>query len=162
MEGERLIVQVSILNDQTGHHVPTDSPLRQMILLIEARDAAGQALLQLEGPVVPDWGGIGSPEGGYYGGLPGQGYAKILTEIWTQHSPSAAYWNPTRVQSDNRIPALETDTTRFSFALPCSPEDPELQVQVRLIYRRAFKELMDQKGWLTPDILMEERLLIVP
>ena len=162
VEGERLIVQVSILNDQTGHHVPTDSPLRQMILLIEARDAAGQALPQLDGPVVPDWGGIGSPEGGYYGGLPGQGYAKILTEIWTQHSPSAAYWNPTRVQSDNRIPALETDTTRFSFALPCSPEDPELQVQVRLIYRRAFKELMDQKGWLTPDILMEERLLIVP
>jgi hypothetical protein len=29
-------------------------------------------------------------------------------------------------------------------------------VKVRLLLRRAFKELMDQKGWDMDDILMEE------
>ena len=29
-------MQVSITNDRTGHHVPTDSPLRHLILLVQA------------------------------------------------------------------------------------------------------------------------------
>jgi hypothetical protein len=145
-------VSVTVRNDQVGHHVPTDSPLRQMLLLVGVHDASGQTLALVQGPVVPEWGGVGDPQAGYYAGQPGQGYARILTELWTEISPSGAYWNPTRVVSDNRIPALASDTTDYVFS---SPGAGALRVEVRLLYRRAFIELMDLKGWDVPDILME-------
>ena len=150
---DALEVVVSISNDLTGHHVPTDSPLRQLILLVRATDNQGKVLEQLEGPVIPEWGGVGNPEEGYNAGLPGKAYAKVLTEFWTEISPSGAYWNPTYIESDNRLAAFETDRTLYQFA---SPEKGEILVQVSLYYRRSFKEISDQKGWDIPDILMED------
>ncbi len=144
---------VGITNDKTGNHVPTDSPLRQLILLVEAVDAAGQPLVQLSGPTVPEWGGIGDPAQGYYAGLPGKAYGKVLQEMWTGISPSGAYWSPTRVLSDNRLAAGATDTSRYLFR--ASP-GATTTVRVTLLYRRAYKALMDQKGWDTPDIIMEQ------
>jgi hypothetical protein len=148
-----LAIQVEILNDRTGHDVPTDSPLRQLILLIDARDSQGQVLTLQDGPTIPDWGGVGDPAQGYYAGLPGTAYAKILEEIWTGVSPSGAYWNPTRVVSDNRIPAFARATSAYSFALP--QEGSSISVDVQLLYRRAFITLRDQKSWDIDDILME-------
>jgi hypothetical protein len=156
LEGETVVVRVDIINDQTGHHVPTDSPLRHLILLVCAADAQGNALQQLDGPTVPEWGGVGDPAQGYYAGLPGKGFAKILEELWTEVSPSGAYWNPTRVLSDNRLVALATDTSTYAFA---APTGGEATVEVVLLFRRAFKELMDQKGWDVPDIVMEQEVI---
>jgi hypothetical protein len=152
LDGETVVVQVDITNDQTGHHVPTDSPLRHLILLICATDAQGNSLQQLDGPTVPEWGGVGHYALGYYAGLPGKGFAKILEELWTETSPTGAYWNPTRVLSDNRLAAFATDTSTYTFA---APAEGQVTVEVALLFRRAFKELMDQKGWDVPDILME-------
>jgi hypothetical protein len=162
-QDERLVVNVTLTNDKTGHHVPTDSPLRQMILLVNATDLAGNSLHQVGGPVVPDWGGVGDPQdglaqriaNGYYAGVPGTAFAKILIELWTEVSPSGAYWNPTRILSDNRIAAMESDTTTYSFEIPEGSPPPEILVSVKLLFRRAFIDLMDQKGWEVPDILME-------
>jgi hypothetical protein len=151
-EGDRVAVNVSITNDLTGHHVPTDSPLRHLILLVEALDLSDQPLELLEGSTVPDWGGVGDPAEGYYAGLPGKAYAKVLTELWTEISPSGAYWNQTRIESDNRLAAFETDQQSFLFSAPKGTA----KIEVKLIYRRAYKSLMDQKGWDFPDILMEQ------
>ncbi len=153
LKEDSLEVSVSIRNDLTGHDVPTDSPLRQLILLVNVTDNQGNLLELLEGPVIPDWGGVGDPREGYYAGLPGKAYAKVLTEFWTEISPSGAYWNPTYIESDNRLAAFETDHGMYRFALP---EKGEIQVHVSLYYRRAFREISDQKGWNIPDILMEE------
>lgn len=158
-EGNKLIVEVSITNDQTGHHVPTDSPLRQMILLVQAQGPDGKAMEFLDGPVVQEWGGTGNPEDGYYAGLPGKGYAKILMEMWTEITPTAAYWNPTQVISDNRLAAFETDTSTYSFAMS---EDGNAIVTIILLFRRAFIDLMDQKGWDVPDLVMEKEILSLP
>ena len=155
----QVIVDVAITNDQTGHHVPTDSPLRHLILLVEAVDSSGKQLVLSDGPILPKWCGEGSLTEGYYGGLPGVAYAKILEELWTEISPSGAYWNPTRIISDNRIAALDTATSSYAFA---APADGNIQVAVTLLYRRAFKELMIQKGWSVPDVLMEEYEQTVP
>jgi hypothetical protein len=152
-------VSVTIDNDQTGHHVPTDSPLRQLILLVRVGNASGRPLPLLDGPVVPDWAGLGDPRDGHYGGLPGQGYAKILAELWTEVSPTAAYWNPTRVVSDNRIPALESDSATWVFAAPGAQA---VDVRVELWFRRAFITLAEQKGWADPDILMESVEIRLP
>jgi hypothetical protein len=156
---EQIIVDITIFNDKTGHSVPTDSPLRQMILLVEATDPDGSVLDLVDGPTLPDWAGIGDPAEGYYADLPGLGYAKILMELWTEFSPTGAYWNPTRIVSDNRIPAFGSDTSSYTFA---TPPDGSAYIQVTLLYRRAFIQLMDWKGWDVPDIVMETESLEIP
>jgi hypothetical protein len=158
-EDQNLIVEVSVTNNQTGHHVPTDSPLRQLLLLVNATDENGNPLTLLDGETIPAWGGIGDPKLGYYAGLPGKGYAKILRELWTEIEPTGSYWNPTRIVSDNRIPAFESDTSTYIFTVP---ENGKTNMTITLLFRRAFKELMDQKGWDVPDIVMEEEEIVVP
>jgi hypothetical protein len=154
-----ITIIVTITNDQTGHAIPTDSPLRQMILYLNATDQEEIPLPLIAGPRLPGWCGIGDPALGYYAGLPGQVYARILQERWTEVYPSGAYWNPTRILSDNRLAPFASDTTRYVF------EDPDpgqkVKVEVRLLFRRAFIELMDQKGWDVPDIPMEEVQLVI-
>ena len=159
IEDDRLIVTVRITNNKTGHHVPTDSPLRQIILLISAVDSQGRILSFRDGPRVPPWGGVGDPNQGYYAGQPGKGYAKVLEELWTGISPSGAYWNPTRVLSDNRLAPFATDTSSYVFS---SPNEGKGMVKITLIFRRAFIELRDQKGWDIPDIVMAQRSIPIP
>ena len=157
-EDEKVTVTVAITNDMAGHHVPTDSPLRHMLLLLRAAGEGGEELQLLEGPTVPEWGGRGDPDSGYYAGRPGKGYAKILQERWTGISPSGAYWNPTDIILDNRIAAFETDISQYSFF---TGRYTTLTINAKLIFRRAFIELRDLKKWETKDILMEEQNFII-
>jgi hypothetical protein len=157
-QADTVEVDVAITNDRTGHHVPTDSPLRHLILLVRATDGNTQSLAQRAGPTVPEWGGKGDPEQGYYAGLPGKAFAKILEERWTAVAPSGAYWNPTVIQSDSRLAAMATDTSSYVFE---AGADRPIHIEVVLLYRRAFKELMDQKGWEVPDIVMERDSIVV-
>ena len=156
VRGQGVVVKVAITNDGTGHHVPTDSPLRHLILLVEARDAQGNVLKQRGGPTVPSWCGEGEPRRGCYAGLPGTAFAKILEEQWTGLSPTGAYWNPTRVLSDNRIAAGATDRSTYTFAAPAEGKGT---VDVKLLFRRAFKQLADEKGWSDPDVVMQHKVL---
>jgi hypothetical protein len=155
----RLVVDVTITNDGTGHHVPTDSPLRQLILLVRALDGGGRELELLEGPRVPDWGGVGDPTAGNFAGRAGRIYAKVLQELWTDVAPTGAYWNPTRILSDTRLPAMGQDRSTYAFVAPLQGS---ARVMVTLYFRRAFKQLSDQKGWLVPDVVMEEQVVQVP
>ena len=154
---DAVIVEVNILNDLTGHHVPTDSPLRHLILLVKASHQ-GEYLQQIDGPVLPKWVGEGDSKQGNYAGLSGKTYAKILRETWTGISPYGAYWNPTQIESDNRLAAFTSDTSRYVFA---APSKGSVEIEVELWFRRAFIELAEQKGWEISDILMEKEHLTV-
>ena len=139
-----------------NHHVPTDCPLRHLILRVEATDELGRILPQLDGPALPEWCGLGDPADGYYAGMPGRAFAKVLQEQWTEISPTGAYWNMTRILSDNRIAAFATDSSTYTFT---APEEGKATVEVTLVFRRAFIELMDQKDWSSPDIVMEQIMI---
>ncbi len=152
----RLTVDVIVSNDTTGHHVPTGSPLRHVILVVQARAEDAQTLEQIEGPTIPPWGGVGTPGEGFYAGLPGEIYAKVLMEEWTEVMPAASYWNLTRLISDNRIAALERRQSRFVFE---ADSTQQAVVEVRLLFRRAFIELSEQKGWAVPDVVMARQQL---
>jgi hypothetical protein len=154
-----LDVMVQVTNTGAGHHIPTDNPLRNMILVLEVNDAAGQALDLLVGPTIPQWGGVGNPDEGYYAGLPGVLYAKMLADYYTNEIPTFAYWRQTTLYSDNRIPALTTDETHYTFALP--EGSTPVSIEARLYLRRAFIALMDAKAWDTEDILMEQVQVIL-
>lgn len=153
-----LSIQVALNNNQTGHYVPTDSPLRHLILLVNVEDRNGQTLPMKNGPRLPDWCGVGNQQEGAYAGLPGMAYAKILAEQWTNISPTGAYWNPTYVVSDNRLAPFSSSTSTYEFQIS---EAKPLTIHIQLLYRRAFYDLMKQKVWNIPDILMEEVFLRV-
>ncbi|MBC8264020.1 MAG: hypothetical protein H8E47_07845, partial [Anaerolineales bacterium] len=148
-------VTVTITNTQAGHHVPTDHPARHMILVVQAMDDQQQELAQVGGPVVPDWGGDVADR-------PGKAFAKVLRDLNSGEEPTAAYWNPTIIISDNRIPAFGVDTSVYEFTVP--PGGP-VNVEATLIFRRAFWELMETKRWEdTPDIVMEQETdsIVIP
>ncbi len=151
LKGGQVVVDVAITNDKTGHHVPTDIPLRHLILVVTATGPDGKLLARSEGPLLPEWTGD-------YAGQPGKAYAKILRDEWTGEVPTAAYWRPVTIVEDNRLAAFETDASRYTFKAPASGA---AKVEARLLFRRAFQKLAEEKGWDDPDILMEEATLTV-
>jgi hypothetical protein len=146
----RLAVTVTITNTDAGHHVPTDFPGRHMILVVTATNAHGQALPLRSGETVPAWGGPQS-------GQPGKAFAKVLRDVKSGEWPVVNYWKQALIVSDNRIAAMEGDTSVYGFAAP-STGGP-VTVTAELHFRRVFQEVMDAKGWGTPDILMEAEQL---
>ena len=151
LQGDQVHVEVSITNDKTGHHVPTGVPLRHMLLVVRAIDADGSPLLLHEGPVLPEWAGD-------YAGQAGRYYAKVLEDEWTGETPTGAYWRDIRLVEDTRLAAFATDTSQYAFS---APVEGTITVDARLVFRRAFQELMEQKGWDDPDILMEDETITV-
>ena len=143
-DAERLSVEVSVTNASAGHHLPTGSPLRQILLIVSATDEQGRELPLDEGAVLPQWAGD-------LAGTPGAYFAKILEQLWTGQAPTAAFWTPTRIAEDSRLPARATRTSRYSFA---ASGTSEVTVEARLLLRRAYDELATQNGWSMSDVLM--------
>lgn len=141
-----LSVDVEVTNDKTGHHVPTGVTVRNMLLVVDAvREADGQALEHTGAQILSDLAGVGNPEQGYYAGLAGKVYA--VRNHGADGVGPVFYTEATGVTEDTRIAALATDATHYTFALP--PEGGEIRVRARLIYRRAFRALVDAKQWTT-------------
>ena len=149
-----LDIKVTITNTNAGHHYPTGNPMRNMILLVEAVDDQGNLLDMINGETVPIWGGVGSAADGNYSGLPGKGFAKILKDIVLypdnrqkhfQYEYPAPHWRPVYIESDTRIPANSSDSSRYQFAIPQSISGP-VRVTARLIFRRSYKQWADLKS----------------
>jgi hypothetical protein len=151
-------VTVTITNTRAGHHVPTDYPGRNMILVVSATDSEGNELAQRSGGVVPDWGGTGVTEDDY-AGRAGKGFAKILRDAETGMWPVVSYWKQSFIHSDNRIAARAADVSHYEFG---RPQSGEVRVQAKLWFRRLFIEQARAKGWDTPDILMAQAQASVP
>lgn len=142
VEDGELVVHVAVTNVGAGHHVPTGVTVRNAILLVEATGADGP-LEAIGDQVVDDLGGVGDPEQGYWAGLPGKVFAK------RNHDADGAgpvfYTEATGLVSDTRIPALATDTSTYRFALP--RRGGNVAIEARVVYRRAFRAVVDAKGW---------------
>ncbi len=145
--GNQLNVEVTVHNSLTGHHVPTGVTVRNMILLVEAwpdgGDPATDALSFIGDQTIHDLGGIGDPAQGYYAGLPGKFFAKVNHD--KNGNGPTFFTDATGIQFDNRIPALSYDTSNYSFMLQNG--GGLMNVRARLIYRRAFRFLVDAKQW---------------
>ena len=156
IEEGKIKVTVKVLNTRAGHKFPTDSPLRHLILVVEATDRNGTPLPQVDGPVIPLWGGVGNKKDEDYAGQPGVIYANILKDKDTSEAPTVAYWNPT-------IPAWEGSDTRlvpgvivqsdYFFAIP---SNGSASISAKLIYRYAFIDIIRQKGWTPKDYIVTQ------
>lgn len=155
-------VRVSVTNTRAGHNFPTDSPLRHLILVVEAQDRVGTNLIQVSGPQVPSWVGPGAGTSTAYentltqlgvknySGQPGKVFVNLLVEEETNLSPGMAYWNETKhavdgsANSDTRLRPLAPDLSTYSFTMP---DAGNVRIKVKLIYRYAFYDLMIWKQW---------------
>ena len=142
--GDTIEVGVDITNSLTGHHVPTGVTVRNMILLVEAwREADDLPLEHVGKQTVHELGGVGDPAEGYYAGLPGKYYSKVNHDA--NGDGPTFFTDATGIVFDNRIPAMATDSTSYTFAVPDG--GGTFRVRARLIYRRAFRFLVDAKQW---------------
>jgi mono/diheme cytochrome c family protein len=144
--GQLIETKVEVTNSRVGHHLPTDSPLRQVFLVVKATNEQGWSLPLQEGSILPNWAGD-------LAGQPGIYFAKILEDRWTRITPTGTYWRPTRLVEDTRLPALATATSFYTFT---ALDQGKITIEATLIFRRAYYELMQQKGWNTPDIVMKQ------
>ena len=78
----------------------------------------------------------------------------MLRDAATGDSPVVSYWKQTLITSDNRIPALGSDVSTYTFAAPNAGGSVTVTAELR--FRRVFQAVMDAKGWDTPDIVMEQ------
>jgi hypothetical protein len=147
---DQIDVTVTITNTGAGHHVPTDHPGRHLLLTIKATGAEGKALRQRSGSTIPEWGG---PQAG----LPGKVFAKVLRDLQTGQAPVVSYWKQTLIASDNRIPAMSSDRSSYTFA---APDNGLVTISAELRFRRVFYALLEAKAWDTPDIVMEQARII--
>jgi hypothetical protein len=146
LQAGQLLVNVQIINDKSGHNVPTDSPLRHVMLVVQAKDSQGKPLALRTGATLPTW-------AGNYAGQAGLAFAKVLRDSWTGETPTAAIWRPIEVVTDTRLAPFAMNRSSYAFALPTGIP---ASVEVRLIYRRAYQQLAEQKGWDDPDVVMEQ------
>ncbi|MSP48012.1 MAG: hypothetical protein EXQ95_01670 [Alphaproteobacteria bacterium] len=109
-DGRTLIVAFEITNHEVGHHLPAGSPMRHMLVSIEA-EADGQALELIDGPVLPHW------TGSDLAGKPGRTYAKLLRDLAGDAAHPAPPWRAVVLESDTRIPAGGEDRSTYRFRL---------------------------------------------
>jgi hypothetical protein len=141
----RLRVAVAVTNDRTGHDLPGGQAIRHAILLVTATDASGATLAFVAdgSSTVPVYGGVGDPGAGYWAGLPGRGFAKVFAN---DEAENVFFSEATRIAADTRIEAGATDWSDYVFELPDA--GASVRVEARLVYRRAFRDLVDTKGWM--------------
>lgn len=141
----KLNVSVDLTNTGAGHAVPTGVVIRNVILLVQATAPGGQALEQLEGDQVDFIGGIGDPSLGNYAGMPGMSFYKNMQSGIGEQG--IFYTEAVTIASDNRIMPGQSYLGDFSFAVPAGLSSSDIEVNVRVIYRRSFRTLTLQKGW---------------
>jgi hypothetical protein len=142
--GDRLRVSVTVENTGAGHQLPTGSPLREMLLLVDATDGRGAPVPLVDGPVLPAWAGDLAARPGLY-------FAKMLEQRWTGVAPTSAYWTQTRIVEDTRLLPRVRVTRSFEFLVPGAAD---VSIGARLVLRRAPYAVMRQKNWQVPDIEM--------
>jgi hypothetical protein len=155
--GSVLEVSVGVRNVNAGHRLPTGEHTRNLVLLVTAEDESGEPLEYLDGPVVPEWGGRGS-EAGDYAGMPGKGFARVTAD--DDGRLNVPVWQATRIASDNRIKAKETDESLYRFRLPANAdEDYPAYITAKLIYRKDFRRRKNGYYSTDADIIMQEKTI---
>ncbi len=186
-EKEDVFVKAEVTNIGAGHYYPTGHPIRNVLLIIEVNGTKGQPLKLIEGDIIPEYGGVLSPESTStgYSGKAGKGFARIFEKVnpiscfnSSVPGPNARvgqslaldeetrqlfpqeFWKRTMVLEDSRLPTHGSYKRTFKFR--SNESIPGTTLTARLIYRKAFEPLARYYGWKMDDILVYEISKEVP
>lgn len=150
-EGAQVVVDAEVEN-RCGHNFPTGISLRNALLVVDVR-LDGVPLVQSGGGTVPWWADDDVPgvQPGDYAGWPGRGFAKVLAGRINGAGPQVApvlFIDAEEVLEDSGIPSGGTDASSYRFTVPAGlAPGAQVEVDVRLLYRRAWRALAVTKGW---------------
>ncbi len=133
---DKFNLNISITNIGAGHHIPTSSPFRHMILNVNIVNNENIKLKQLTKYILPTWATIKGN---------GKVFAKIFrpVDVYSsssttfKHSYPEHFWRPIELEYDSRIAAKSTDTTEFIFDLNKSKH---IKVNITLTYLNFFDD----------------------
>ncbi len=149
--GNEILVTANVQNQGAGHAFPTGVEIRNAMLIVRAKKRGGAPLAQAFGPTVPSWADDDVPgvQSGDFSGLPGKGYAKLLSGRINGVGPTVTPVLFIDAESllSTTIPAASTDSSSYRFTLPVGVNLSDVDVDARLLYRRAFRALSVTKGW---------------
>jgi hypothetical protein len=123
--------------DQVGHALPTGFVDRNLVLVVEAFDAAGRTLMPTGGPLVA--------------GKAGRLYAKQLRDF-DGHAP-VPFWRARPEVEDTRLRPGGTDRAAWRFATQVT------RAHVRLLYRRFWPSVVEAKHWPDRDTVVADNLV---
>ena len=126
--GEDASVTVKITNSGAGHYLPTGlTEVREMWLDVSVVDAAGKST------------SLGEHK-----------FGTVLKDAAGKYP--AELWDAVAVQSDDRIPPLQSVTHSYKVALPSGTDAGKLKAQ--LLYRSVPEELASKAGVKNPTTVM--------
>ena len=150
--GNELEVIARVTNAGAGHHFPTGISIRNALLVITA-SVDGLPLNPTGGDTIPFYGSAQTTDtDDDLAGQPGKGFARILEGRINGQGPivrPVLFIDAEDVWADTRIPSGSTDISSYRFALNDLPVGSEVDITARLLYRRAFRDLVVTKGWTT-------------
>jgi hypothetical protein len=151
-DGAELAVTATVTNAGAGHDFPTGISIRNALLVIEVR-ADGEVLDQLGGDTIPFYGSAtGSTTADDLAGQPGKGFARVLEGRINGQGEvvrPVLFIDAESVWADTRIPSGQSDRSDYRFQASGLNEDSDIEVEARLIYRRAWRDTVVTKGWTT-------------
>ena len=154
--GDEIVVTANVQNMGAGHAFPTGVEIRNAMLIVRAKKRGGAPLAQAFGPTVPIWADDDVPgvQAGDFSGLAGKGFAKLLSGRinGVGQTVTPVLFIDAESLISTTIPAASTDSSSYRFTLPAGVNLADVDVDARLLYRRAFRALSVTKGWtLTPS-----------
>ncbi|MCB0104985.1 MAG: hypothetical protein KDE53_03735, partial [Caldilineaceae bacterium] len=85
-------------------------------------------------------------------------FAKVLRDKWTGEVPTGAYWREIELVEDTRIGALATAERTYRFQAPAGHR---ATIEIQLLYRRAYQQLIDWKNWPDQDVVMAQQSITI-
>lgn len=153
--GENIEVDAGVKNVGAGHPIPGGATLRNIILLITATDSQGRSLCHTGSnkELLPALAGKGKGDGNY-AGRSGKMFARPFATK-TGMVPAGGF-NADHILFDTRIWPGDTDHSVYHFKASGAGA---VTIKASLIYRWAYKPLVDKKGWKQTDIIMTSKAL---
>jgi hypothetical protein len=148
-------IEVEVRADGVGHRVPTGFVDRNLVLIVEGFDHAGKPVPARRGPRLPAVAGE-SARPGFPSPPPVRGrlYARLLKDF-DGHSP-APFWRADPEATDTRLAPGRPDKSTYEF--PPAVE----RVRLRLLYRRFWPAVAQEKGWPDNETAVSSQTVNVP
>jgi len=161
----KLVVSTVVENVGAGHTVPGSSPIRNVILKIDATDETGQPLIYAgdKRGLLPPLAGFGNPETGQrsprdWAGMPGKMYARVFRSAVVPKTGrpmvGVGGFAADAVVFDTLLRPKAPDRATWAFDLPA--DAGKVNVRARIVYRWAFLPIAERKGWDMEDLPMTE------